>query len=227
MSFTRTSTRRLAAGLAAAVALSVSVAACSVGGSDDGGSSSAPQVAKPIVSNPSLSGQATALKLDPGFTKALTRLKVTPSVVGTANRTKGSLVFPITGGNIKYYKPGTASPYVTGQIQHEGSGLTLRARRTKITLANLNIDPGVSRVYGDVAVNGKVTATSAYLFKLDGRTLLPLLQKSNGTAALQGTRVEISEVAAPLLNKAFKTGAVEPGLLVGTATITFNTKPAD
>ena len=41
---------------------------------------------------------------------------------------------------------------------------------------------------------------------------------------LEGTKVEISPVAAPLLNKTFKTDAVKPGLLVGIAKITVNTK---
>ena len=85
------------------------------------------------------------------------------------------------------------------------------------------VDPTVSRVYGDVTVNGKVAATSAYLLKLDGRTLQPLKTEGD-TAILQGTKVEISDVAAPVLNKVFKTNAVKPGLLVGIAKITVNTK---
>ena len=74
----------------------------------------------------------------------------------------------------------------------------------------------------DVAVNGKTAVTSAYLFKLDGRTLEPL-QAEGGKAILTGTKVEISDVAAPLLNKTFGTKAVKAGLLVGIATITVKT----
>ncbi len=121
------------------------------------------------------------------------------------------------------FKPGEVSPYVIGQIQHIGSGPTLTAGGTEVKLTNLNVDPGVSRVYGDVTVNGKRAASSAYLFKLDGRTLKPLETKGS-TAILEGTKVEISEVAAPLLNKTFNTDAVKPGLLVGIAKITVNTK---
>jgi hypothetical protein len=113
--------------------------------------------------------------------------------------------------------------YVVGQIQHEGSGLSLAAGGTKVELTNLNVDPGVSRVYGDVTVNGKTAATSAYLLKLDGSTLKPL-QTQGSTAILEGTKVEISEVAAPLLNKTFKTDAVKPGLLVGIAKISVATQ---
>jgi hypothetical protein len=171
----------------------------------------------------SLSGKTTAIALDKGFTDALASLELEAGTVGTAQLTDGSLIFPITGGNVTVFKPGQVSPYVIGQIQHEGSGLSLTAGETKVELTNFNVDPGVSRVYGDVTVNGKVAATSAFLFQLDGRTLQPL-QTEGDTAILQGTKVEISDVAAPLLNQTFKTDAVEPGLLVGIATITVNTK---
>ncbi|MEP7091351.1 MAG: hypothetical protein ABI776_14730 [Nocardioidaceae bacterium] len=217
-----TRTKRIAAGLAAAAALSVSLAACS-SGSSEAASSSKSVVAKPIASIDALTGKSTAIKLDKGFTDALTALKLVPGVLGTAKLTAGSLVFPITGGNVTYFKPGTASPYVIGQIQHEGSGFSLSAGETTVNIMNLNVDPGVSRVYGDVLVNGKVAAKSAYLFNLDGRTLKPL-KTAGSTAILQGTKVEISDVAAPVLNKVFKTTAVKPGLLVGIATITVNTK---
>ena len=72
-------------------------------------------------------------------------------------------------------------------------------------------------------VNGKMAVTNAYLFKLDGRTLKPLKTDGN-SAILTGTKVEISPVAAPLLNKTFKTKAVKSGLLVGIATINVKTK---
>ena len=75
-------------------------------------------------------------------------------------------------------------------------------------------------------MNGKTAVNNAYLFSLDGRTLKPL-STGNGTATLQGTKVEISPVAAPLLNQTFKTDAVKPGLLVGIAKITVNTTPGD
>ncbi len=39
--------------------------------------------------------------------------------------------------------------------------------------------------------------------------------------------MEISPVAAPLLNDTFKTDAVKPGLLVGIAKITVSTTPGD
>ncbi|MBD8868801.1 hypothetical protein [Nocardioides donggukensis] len=209
-------TRRALAGLAAAALLGGPLSACGVLGG------SAPE-AVAVVEN--VQGKNTAIALDKGFTDALGQLGLTPGVVGKAKLKKGSLIFPISGGNVTVFEPGEVSPYVIGQIQHENSGLTLSAGGTTVRLSNFNVDPGVSRVYGDVAVNGKTAVSSAYLFKLDGRTLKPLETKGS-TAILEGTKVQISDVAAPLLNDTFKTDAVKPGLLVGIAKITVNTRSA-
>jgi hypothetical protein len=199
--------------LMAAVLVTFGLAGCGPFGGD------APA---PVATVPALQGRTTAIKLDGGFAAALKKLKLTPGTIGSAKLVKGSLIFPITGGNVTVFKPGEVSPYVIGQIQHEGSGLSLSAGGTRVSLTNLNVDPGASRVYGDVKVNGRKVVDSAYLFKLDGRTLKPL--KTQGKfAILTGTKVEISPVAAPLLDKTFKTKAVKPGLLVGIATITVRT----
>ena len=176
-----------------------------------------------VAAVPNVSGKTTAIKLDAGFAKALASLKLTPGTIGKARLAKGSLIFPITGGNVTVFKPGEVSPYVIGQLQHDTSGFSLAAGGTKVGLSNFNVDPGISRVYGDVKVNGKTAATNAYLFTLDGRTLKPLRTVGN-TAILTGTKVKISPVAAPLLNKTFKTKAVKAGLLVGVATITVKVK---
>jgi hypothetical protein len=218
-------TKRTVVAVAGLAILAVPLSAC--GSDSDAGtsasSSSSPSAPKPVAVVESLTGDSTAIALDKGFTDALTSLKLTPGVVGGAKLEAGSLIFPVTGGNVTVFKPGQVSPYVIGQVQHEDSGLSLTAGDTTVELTNFNVDPGVSRVYGDVTVNGKVAATSAYLFKLDGRTLEPL--KTEGTKAiLTGTKVEISDVAAPVLNEVFKTDAVKPGLLVGIATITVATK---
>jgi hypothetical protein len=218
--------RKALATVALVATASLSVAAC--GSTDDtkSASSTSHSAPKPVASIDSLTGNNTQVTLDKGFTDALTALKLTPGVVGTAKLVNGALVFPITGGNVTVFKPGQVSPYVIGQIQHEGSGLSLAAGGTKVELTNLNVDPGVSRVYGDVSLNGKPVVSSAYLFKLDGRTLKPL-STGSGTATLEGTKVEISPVAAPLLDKVFKTDAVKAGLLVGIAKITVSTTPGD
>lgn len=176
-----------------------------------------------VASIPNLKGNTTQITLDQGFVDALGALGLKPGTTGKGKLSKGKLIFPITGGNVTVFKPGEVSPYVVGQIQHVGSGLTLAAGGTTVRLSNFNVDPGVSRVYGDVAVNGKTAVQSAYLFKLDGRTLKPLSSAGN-TATLEGTKVEISPDAAALLNQTFKTNKVAGGLLVGIAKITVKTK---
>lgn len=179
---------------------------------------------EPAAEVPDLSnGVDTAVALDPGFTGALTTLGLTPGVVGTATLADGSIRFPITGGDVKYWEPGTVDPYVQGEIMHDGSGLSLTAGETVVELINFDIDPGTSLLTGDVMVNGEEAAADAVLFDLDGRTLQPLATGPDNTAILQGTEVKISETAAGLLNSTFNTDAVTPGLLVGVATITVST----
>lgn len=223
----RTMNRKTIAGLAATALVALPLSACSnsdeASASSSSSSSKPASPPKPVAVVDALTGESTAIKLDKGFTDALTALKLTPGVVGSAKLQAGSLIFPITGGNVTVFKQGEVSPYVIGQIQHEGSGLSLSAGGTKVELTNFNVDPGSSKVYGDVTVNGKVAATSAFLFSLDGRTLKPLAMEGSN-AVLEGTRVAISPVAAPVLNKVFKTNAVKPGLLVGIAKITVATK---
>lgn len=213
------------------------VAACSEDDSSGGGTSSSPATSvqsaaptseqaapEPVAVVPNLTGRTTAVALDKGFTDALTTLMLTPGVVGGATMEGGSVVFPITGGNVTYYTPGSIQPYVQGIINHQGSGLSLTAGETVVELTNFNIDPGTSKLMGDVTVNGTVAAPQAVIFDLDGSTLQPLQSNPDGTAVLTGTTVKMSADAAGLLNKTFNTDAVKAGLVVGVATITINTQ---
>jgi len=213
--------------LAATAALALGAAAC---GSDDeatsssSGSSGSSQQAKPVADIPSLSGKSTAVTLDSGFVDALTQLKLTPSPIGDATISKqGVASFPITGGNVKYFKPGSVSPFVQGEIDHNGSGLSLTGGGKKVELTDFEVDPGKSVLTGKVTVDGKVAAESAPLFFLDGRTLKPLETESNGTAVLEGTTVKLKQEAADLLNQTFGTDALKGGFVIGVAKITVNT----
>jgi hypothetical protein len=220
--------KKMFAGIALAAVAALPLAACSSSDSAESSSSSSeskPTIAKPVARINALSGDSTAVLLDTGFTDALGTLGLEAGVVGDGALEDGSLVFPITGGNVTYFKPGTAKPYVIGQVQHEGSGFSLSAGDTKVEITNLNVDPGVSRVYGDVSVNGESVVTSAFIFQLRGASLKPL-QVEGETAVLEGTKVFVSPVAAGLLNDTFKTDAVTDQLLVGVAKITVNTTPA-
>jgi hypothetical protein len=214
------------AAIATCAALAVGAAACGSSSSSSGSSSSsqASSKPKPAAQIDQLTGRSTAVNLDSGFVKALTRLKLAPAPVGDAKiSSNGVASFPITGGNVTYYKPGTVSPYVQGKIDHAGSGLSLTGGGKTVKLTNFMIDPGKSVLTGKVTVDGKVAAPSAPLFFLDGRTLKPLESKSNGTAVLEGTTVKLKAEAADLLNKTFGVTALKPGLVIGTAKITVNT----
>jgi hypothetical protein len=226
------STRALPLTLAAAATLALGVAAC--GGDDSSSPSSsstaAPAAAataaapKPVAQIDALQGRSTAVKLDAGFVKALGSLKVTPGVTGSGKLTSGgSVVFPITGGNVTYYKPGSVSPFVQGEVDHQGSGLSLSAGGKTVKLTNFVVDPGKSVLTGRVSVDGKLAAASAPLFFLDGRTLDPLQVRDNGTAVLEGTTVKLKAEAADLLNTTFGITALKPDLVIGVAKITVDT----
>ena len=213
--------------LVSAAALALGAAAC---GSDESstssssGASTASTQPEPVAQIDQLSGKSTALALDAGFVDALTQLKLTPSPLGDASISKqGVASFPITGGNVKYYKPGTVSPFVQGKIDHDGSGLQLEGGGKTVQLTNFVVDPGASVLTGKVTVDGKEAAADAPLFFLDGRTLKPLEAKDNGTAVLEGTTVKFKDESAKLLNDTFGVDALKGGLEVGIAKITVNT----
>ncbi len=134
--------------------------------------------------------------------------------------------FPITGGNVTYYDPASGvTPYVQGEIDHEGSGLQLTGANGKVVkLENFVVDPGGSMLTGKVTVDGDVFAPSAPLFFLDGSTLKPLANGSAaGTAVLEGTTVSLTKTAADALNMVFETDALAEFFKVGVAEITVNT----
>jgi hypothetical protein len=188
----------------------------------------APSVAadpEPIASIPALEGIDTQVALDQGFVDALGTLGLTPGVTGTATLTDGVLAFPITGGNVDYYDPAEDyRPYVQGEIDHEGSGITLTAGDKVVGLSDFVIDPGTSRLTGTVTLNGELVGNDVFIFNLDGSTLKPLETDADGNAVLEGTRVLISTDAAGLLNDTFGTDAVTDTLLVGIARITAHAK---
>lgn len=215
---------------AACGALAFGVVAC--GDDEDegttGGSAPAAQqesTPEPAAKIDTLTGDTTKVTLDAGFVEALTALKVTPGPVGDATISKkGVASFPITGGNVTYYTPGTVSPYVQGRLDHDGSGLSLEAGGKKVELTDFVIDPGKSVLTGTVSVDGEEAAADAPLFFLDGRTLDPLRTNADGSkAVLEGTTVKLKAEAADLLNQTFGIEDLQEGLVIGVAKITVPT----
>jgi hypothetical protein len=210
--------------LAAAALLVTGIAGVSAANAAPVAAKASSSIPAPVAAVPALKGGNTAVLLDSGFTGALTSLGLTPGVLGTATLTDGSVHFPITGGSVVYWSPkGSYRPYVQGIIEHDGSGLSLTAGSTVVSLSNFTVNPGNSELYGDVAVNGTSAAVQAPLFDLYGGTLKPL-QLQGDNAILTGTTVHVSATAAALLDKVFGTTAVKGGLLVGIATITAQIK---
>jgi hypothetical protein len=215
-------TKRIAAMFLLIGALALGVAAC---GSDDinsNASDTSNSDQEPVAQIDNLTGVQTQVTLDQGFVDALGQLGLTPGTVGDATFKNGALAFPITGGNVTYYDPSQPlRPYVQGTIDHEGSGFSLEAGKTKVELTDFVVDPGTSELTGTVTANDEVAAEDALLFDLDGSTLNPLqVNEDKGTAVLEGTTVELSSDAASLLNDTFKTDALAGGFVIGIAEIT-------
>ncbi|MBA2767258.1 MAG: hypothetical protein H0U33_09840 [Solirubrobacterales bacterium] len=197
--------------LAGAV-LSLGATACGFGGED------------PVVEVEDIPVGTTYVALDSGFVEALESLELTPGPVGSAAIENGSARFPITGGNVTYYEPGTEDPYVQGEINHDGGGLSLESDDTTVALTDFVVDPGDSELTGTVWANGEIAEEEASLFSLDGRTLEPLRSVDDG-AVLEGTTVRLTQEAADLLNDTFGTDALEGGFEVGVAKIVVRTEP--
>lgn len=223
--------RRLLSIPVALVAFALVAAGC---GGQQGGGGGAPQAQpqqpaqqqgpQPVAEVDSLSGESTAVTLDSKFTDALEKLEVTPGPVGDAKISdEGVATFPITGGNVTYFEPGSTNPFVRGEIMHEGSGLSLTAGDTEVELNDFVVNPGNSKLTTTVSANGEVAAENAETFFLNGSTLKPLETKGN-QAILEGTKVTLTEDAAKLLNKTFDVDAFEKGLPIGEAKITIDTQ---
>lgn len=211
------------AGIAGLLLVAFPLAAC--GSSDTSSSSSSTGSVKAVATIDALTGEMTQITVDKDFFPTLDSLGLAPGIEGNAGLDGDVLSFPITGGNVEVFEPGSVPNYVTGQIQHENSGISLSTKEKgagpTVQLLNFNVDPTVSRVYADVVVDGKVAVTSAYVFRLDGSTLNPLDTTSEpGKAILEGTTIYLSDVAAGLLNDTYGTKAVTDQVKVGIAKIT-------
>lgn len=225
--------RRLLAVPAALGAVALVAAGC--GGQQGGGGGAPPpppqqpaqqpqqQGPQPVAEIDNVSGESTAVKFDEGFVEALGMLELTPGAVGAGEFEEGVATFPITGGNVTAFEPGSTSPFVRGMLEHDGSGLSLESGDTKVELKDFVVNPANSMLTGTVTANGEVAASDAPLFFLDGSTLEPLEMEGN-QAILKGTTVSLTKEAAKLLNKTFETEALEKGTEVGTAKITLDTQ---
>ena len=214
------SLKKSSAVLSLGASLTLGLAAC--GSNDDEVGASPDAAASPVAQLDSLTGKQTAVTLDPAFLKGLTDLKLTPATIGGATLEGAKIAFPISGGNVTYFDPASGvTPFVTGAINHDGSGLQLTGGGKVVKLENFVVDPGASMLTGKVTVDGKVAFETAPLFFLDGSTVNPLEVKADeGVAILEGTTVSLTKAAADALNGVFGVTALTEFFKVGIAEIT-------
>jgi hypothetical protein len=161
-----------------------------------------------------LAGTTTSVALDPATVAALTSLKVKLAPEGTATVSGGEIHFPITGGFAVIHKDLSYKPgYVSGVLIHQGSGFTLTAGKTTVTLSDFVVDPGDSTLTG--TVDG--TEIGVPLLSLNGSALK--ITAVGSTVHLDGTVASLTAVAASALNKAFGTTALKAGIELGVVHI--------
>ena len=202
--------------------LALTAGAC--GSDDEGAAGDSAAAPKPVAQIDALPAAPPRSRSTPASSSALESLEGHARSGRDATISKqGVASFPITGGNVTYYEPGTVSPFVQGELDHDGAGLSLTAggKRSSDGLRHRSGSLGLT---GTVSVDGEVAAEDAPLFFLDGRTLNPLqVDESKGTAILEGTTVKLKAEAADLLNETFGIQDLEEGLVAGVATITIDT----
>ncbi len=201
------SNRKLAA-LGAAVAIGASGAALAAPAVVSGASTTPDTV----TAIPALTGVGTTLTLNADTAAALTGLGVKVAPEGSATASGSSVTFPITSGYVeihsnKHHRPG----YIEGSIEHYGSGLTLTAGITTVTLSDFVVDPGDSLLYA--SVNG--VPDKAPLLQLDGRKVA-VSKDGSGDVVLNGTVANLTNSAATALDSAFGTQAIKGGTPLGT-----------
>lgn len=198
-------------------ALALVGAACGGGdsskptGSASGSSAESAQAADTVTAIPALTGVGTSVTLDAGTAQALKSLGVSVAPAGSATFDAGTstVTFPITSGYAEIHSDLSKKPgYILGSVQHDGSGLTLSAGATKVTLSDFVVDPGNSVLYGTVGNMVKVP-----LLSLDGTNVKVSME--GGNVVLQGTVAKLTGTAAGALNTAFKTSAIKEGTPLG------------
>jgi len=170
-----------------------------------------PQAGDKVTAIPSLTGVGTSVILDAGTAEALKGLGVAIAPSGDASfeASTSTITFPITSGYAEIHSDPTVKPgYIQGSINHQGSGFTLSAGSTKVTLDDFVVDPGNSMLYG--SVNG---TPGAPLLSLDGTNVKVTME--DGNVVLFGTVAKLTDTAATALNGAFKTQAIQPGTPLG------------
>ena len=159
-------------------------------------------------------GGKTSVTLSSDFVNALTTLKVTPGIVGSARLKQGVASFPIVSGAGDL---GT----VKLEVNHRG-GLSLKAGGTIVELT----DYAITNLDGKPVLTGLVKANASFvgrvpLFNLTSTEEPKITSIHGGNTQIQikGVGVKLAKPAADALNAFFKVTAFKEGLNIGTAKI--------
>lgn len=224
-------TRRPTLHLAAAAIIVLAASACGSGGSSSPSSSNpaaaspsasprqATKAADPVVNIEDPSGRNTQLTLSAGFEGMLRQLGVRIRPSGRAELDRTLLVLPITGGNVRAYRPGSTTPPVQGSIEHDGSGMTLRGNDNSVRLSDFEIDASAMKIIGDISVDGERRVSDAPLFSIKGIMLTPLRRTRDSIATLQARMVTLDPGAAPVISQALGASGLKAGTQVGAARV--------
>ena len=192
-------------------ALALGTAACGDDGESSGSAAPSQNPKDTVTAIPALTGEGTSVTLDAGTAAALKSLGVALAPAGSAtfDAATSTITFPITSGYAEIHSDQSRQPgYILGSIQHAGSGFTLSAGTTKVTLSDFVVDPGNSMLYGTVGGQPKVP-----LLFLDGTNVKVSTEGAN--VVLQGTVAKLTQTAAGALNGAFKTSAIKADMPLG------------
>lgn len=156
----------------------------------------------------------TAVKLDAGFTAALTSLSVSLGTLPKSGVYQGQAYFPIVAGAIDLAN-------AKGEISHAG-GLTLTAGETRAELSDFVIDTfGATPVLtGLVVVNDSIVGRiPLFDLILPPGFAVPLTADRGRFITLSNVGVKLNATAATALNGVFKVTAFAGGFTVGTAKV--------
>jgi hypothetical protein len=161
-----------------------------------------------------LLGGYTSVKLDSGFTAALTSLNVGLGTLPRSGVYQGQAYFPIVGGAVDLAS-------AKGEIPHAG-GLTLTAGSTRVELSDFVIDTFEAKpvLTGLVVVNDSIVdRIPLFDLTLPPGFAVPLKLTNNRFLTLADVGVKLNATAATALNDIFKVTAFAGGFTVGVAKV--------
>jgi hypothetical protein len=172
--------------------------------------------ASTVFAAPTASLQAgfTAVKLDVGFTAALSSLQVDLGTLPRSGVYQGQAYFPIVGGAIDFSN-------AKGEIPHAG-GLTLTAGTTRVELSDFVIDTFDTKpvLTGLVVVNDSIVdRIPLFDLELPAGFTLPLQPTNRRFITLADVGVKLNAAAAGALNSVFKVTAFAGGFTIGVAKV--------